>query len=127
MLKLIEDNRKAFMFSNYIFLVLYGGITFPTIYSSDLIFISTMIVSYVYLSVIFCGLFDRNPVVVFSLAFLFNLVGLSLRVILEWGEYSMTRSLNILTVGFHLIIVPLFILLIYLIWPKIKVKTKTQF
>jgi len=113
-LEMIESNK----FSKYIvffYLVFSGSLTFPislSIFLPLVIFIATVI-SYFFVSYMFVALYKNRPFFVLGLTFIFNLIGLLFRVILEWGEFSLMQELNAINVVTFLIFAPLVVLLFY--------------
>lgn len=122
--KVIANKRKLFFIINFFSVVLFGGLTFPINSLNDFMFSVSMLIVYFYLGFIFCGLYDKKPLVVFFSTFILNLLGLTWRVLLEWGEHALTRDLTVLNVGIHLIFIPLYITLIYLTVQQLKNKKK---
>jgi|LGVE01.1.fsa_nt_gb hypothetical protein len=59
---------------------------------------------------------------VFFIFFVLNLVGFFIRLWLEWGEFSLMRSLNVTSIAIHLIIIPMIILISFIISIKKTIK-----
>ncbi|MGP4071071.1 hypothetical protein ACTWQB_00780 [Piscibacillus sp. B03] len=116
----IADKRNMFLVINYALLILYGGLTFPVTSLNDFLYIALIIFIYVLSSVIFYGLYSETSLVtIFFTIFLLNVLGLSWRVLLEWGEHSLMANLTILNISIHLISIPLFVALgFYIIQQK---------
>ena len=120
-LELIARKRKSFILFNYFWLVSLGGLIFPISFSYP-IYLLVLIVGYFFIGFIFLGLYEKRTFVVFLSAFVLNGIGLSWRVFLEWGEFSMTRDLTVTNVGVHLTAIPIYILLVYLVLQKLSSK-----
>lgn len=115
---MVEKKRKHFSILTYVFIIFFGCVSFPINIAKDNSFWLFMLIPYFYIGIILYGLYKKRPLFVFSITFLLNSLGLLCRVLLEWGEYSMTRDLTKFNVGLYLILIPVLVMFIYYLIPK---------
>lgn len=83
-----------------------------------------IIVAYVILATLFASLLSGNkPIHVYSISLLFTTVGMILRYIIEYGEYSNTINFTQINIIMYLGIIPVFCTLIY--WIICKSESRT--
>lgn len=117
----IDKKRKFFIVIAYIYIIFFIGFcSFPITMSKHNPSSFLMLITSFYMSIIFYGLYKNRPLFVLITTFLLNSIGLLGRVLLEWGEASMTRDLTQLNVGLHLTIIPVLITFIYCLIPRIR-------
>jgi len=112
-LEMIENNRKFIIFVVFLFLVFIGASIFPISPSNFSPLLIAAVISYFFVSYIFVALYKQRLLLVLGLTFIFNLIGLLSRVILEWGEFSLTQELNAINVVIFLIFGPMIVFLFY--------------
>lgn len=113
----IAIKRKMFTVMVYAWIVFFGCCMFPinmSRISEDLLFGLLILVAYYDMADIFYGLYKKRPLFVFCSTFLFNTIGLLFRILLEWGEYSITRDLTSLNVWIYLILIPVLVTVFYI-------------
>ena len=115
---MVEKKRKSFSILTFAFIIFFGCVSFPINIAEDNSFWLFMLIPYFYIAIILYGLYKKRPLFVFSITFLLNSLGLLCRVLLEWGEYSMTRDLTQLNVGLYLILIPALVIFIYYLVPR---------
>lgn len=123
-IELISSNRKQIIIFNCLWIVLIGGIMFPINLVSDFLLMIPILVFYFFVAYLFFVLFEKRSLVLFPLTFILNLIGLSCRFLLEWGEYPITSDFTILNVSIHLISFPLYITIINLLFYRSKTREK---
>lgn len=107
---------KNSKFSKYIvffYLVFIGALIFPISLSNFFPLVILTVMSYFFASYFFVALYKHRPLLILALTFIFNLIGLLVRVILEWGEFSLMQELNAINVVIFLIFCPIIVLLFY--------------
>ena len=113
-LEMIESNKLS-KYIVFIYLVFIGSQIFPIRISNfyHLLVLIATVISYFFVSYMFIALYKHRPLLVLGLTFIFNLIGLLFRIILEWGEFSLMQELNAINVVTFLIFCPLVVLLFY--------------
>lgn len=80
-----------------------------------------IIVAYVILAILFASLLSSNKTIhVYSISLLFTTLGMILRYIIEYGEYSNTINFTHINIIMYLGIIPVFCTLIYYIIYKLE-------
>lgn len=123
--EVIQKKRKKVTAITYAYIVFNGCWLFPIFpinispYRDFLFWVLRleMLVVYFYIAHIFYGLYNKRPLFVFCSTFVLNSIGLLCRVILEWGEYSITRDLTPLNTGIDLILIPVLVTVFYVLLP----------
>lgn len=117
--EMINKNRKMIFLFIFIELVIVGGCFFSiritTYFPSSIIGLFVLLAGNFFVAWMFFGLYSKRPIRVIFYSFLFNALALCWRVLLEWGEYSMTRDLTVFNVTVFLLFIPLYITVVYLI------------
>ena len=108
------------MITAYLFVIFMGCFLFPIQITRDSTSLFAMLTTYFYVGLIFYGLFHKKPFRVFLTSFVLNTLGLLGRILLEWGEYSLTRSLTPLNITIYLLTIPILITLVYIMIPIIR-------
>lgn len=116
----ITRKRKRFIIWNFLFILIIGGLMFPLSFTKDFSLLIITLVGYFFVGFIFVGLYEKRPFVVFSFTFLLNVIALSWRVFLEWGEVSMVKHLTFMNVGIFLTFIPLYVTIVFLVLQQIK-------
>ena len=80
-----------------------------------------IIISYGILGILFVSLLSSNKAIyVYSISLLFTTLGMILRYIIEYGEYSNTINFTQINIIMYLGIIPVFCTLIYYIIYKLE-------
>ena len=116
----IEKRRKTFTTIAYVYIVFIGCFMFPIRIGQDNSFLVDMLIGYFYLTIVLYALYRKRALFVFSITFLLNAIGLLCRVLLEWGEYTITRDLTQLNVVVYLVAIPLVVIFIYSLIPILR-------
>ena len=106
------------------YLIFCGCFVFPLSnerWSFDFEKACMIIVSYGILVTLFASLLGRNKTIhVYSISLLFTTLGMILRYIIEYGEYSNTINFTHINIIMYLGIIPVFCTLIYYIIYKLE-------
>ena len=106
------------------YLIFCGCFVFPLSnerWSPDFEKACMIIVSYGILVTLFASLLGRNKTIhVYSISLLFTTLGMILRYIIEYGEYSNTINFTHINIIMYLGIIPVFCTLIYWIICKLE-------
>ena len=106
------------------YLIFCGCFVFPLSnerWSFDFEKACMIIVSYGILVTLFASLLGRNKTIhVYSISLLFTTLGMILRYIIEYGEYSNTINFTQINIIMYLGIIPVFCTLIYYIIYKLE-------
>ena len=88
-----KNNRRIVLSIPILFLIFQAIFIFPLEYEFSL---STAVIIYSYfiLGLAFSAITTRKPIAILLGIVFTNMIGLVLRVWLEWGEYSMIRDLT---------------------------------
>ncbi len=124
----IAKKSREYRFYTYAFIVISSYILFPIGISQGLFSFILIVVSYFYIGGIFYGLHPKNPLMAFGVAILLQGLGLFCRLIFKLETYPARNDLRISAIGSYIIVVPAFIMLIYLLVPFfLKLEAKNYF
>lgn len=117
----VQNHKKSSWLVLIGYLIFCGCFVFPLSNergSFDFEKVCMIIVSYGILAILFSSLLSSNKTIhVYSISLLFTTVGMILRYIMEYGEYSNTVNFTQINIIMYLGIIPLFCTLIYwIIW-----------
>lgn len=92
--ELMSKNIKRIVFTIVIFFLIFEAtFLFPLKYELS-IMNATLIYCYFILGLALCATTRRKPIVILLGIVFSNMIGLGLRIWLEWGKYSMLRDLT---------------------------------
>lgn len=123
--QMINNNKIQFMVTTSILLIFLSATMFTLLipFTENFSFMAlfSMISMLFFTAYIFRVLIENKPVLVFISVFILNGVGILLRVIFEWREYSLSEYLTIPMISIFLIVAPLVTTFCYyLLQPVIK-------
>jgi len=110
---LIAVNRKLVIVITYAYIAISGYFSFPINTEKRFLLLVLIFILYFYIAHILYGLYKKRTLYVFCSTLLLNSIGLLCRVLIEWGEYSITRNLTPVNIGIHLISIPVFMTVVY--------------
>ena len=123
----VQKHKKLSWLVLIAYLIFCGCFVFPLSnerWSFDFEKAYMIIVAYVILAILFASLLSGNkPIYVYLISLLFTTVGMILRYIIEYGEYSNTINFTQINIIMYLCIIPVFCTLIYWIICKLESST----
>src|SRR5690554_1863721 len=102
---------KPFKIATYLYVILMGMVLFPLQFI-DLSLIGLYAMVYLFVGVVFYGLYRKQPLHVLKVVSLLHVLGVVLRLVIEWQSLGPVRFLTILI---YTAIVPLYSYIIQLI------------
>lgn len=116
----IAAKRKTCLAITYFFLFYFGVMLFPINEVKYLPLLLGIPLGYFYVGLLFAGLYDGKPLLVFLTTFLLNVIGLSARVSLEWGEHTLMSDLTLLNISLYVMSIPAYVVVMYIILERVK-------
>jgi hypothetical protein len=122
----INKKRKIVWVATLVYIVINSCFMFPSLNimiktkTIDYSFSYVIVIGYSMIALILTGLLKEKPIKVFFLTLFFTAIGLGCRYALEFGEVSNMVNFTGINVLIFLITIPLFVMLVYLIIPKIE-------
>lgn len=122
----IQKNKNQFLIFNIIVILFASGITFtaviPNLKGFDLATSFVALGFYILIGNIFAGIFKNNIGLVFIISLVLSSLGMSWRLWLEWGEFSLIEHTNVVVIIGYPCILAFIITLFYSVSEKFKLK-----
>jgi len=119
----INRKKNFFWAITLIYIVFNGCCLFPLnnkIKTMGNSFLFVFVFAYIMIALVLTGLMRAKPIKVFLLTLFFTAIGMGLRYVLEFGEFSNTVNFTGINILVSLIAIPLFVMLAYSIITKLK-------
>ena len=115
----IKNQRKKFIMLNMIAILFISGMTFTFVIPSMKYFsflqFSVSIIMYYFIANIYNGLYKKKPFIVFISVLFLSSLGILWRVILEWGEESLSTYMKPVILFSYPFSIALFVTIIYIL------------
>ena len=92
-----------------VFIIFYGCFGFPLKYSNISDFFWYNVLPYCVVVLMFASIYEGKIIRIFAMTYFFNLLGILLHYILEFGEQSITTDFTITNIIIYLVAVPILI------------------
>ena len=122
--EMIDKNRKKIWFITLGYIFFNGWFLFPLRIMTkaktiDYQHLSTIVCVYIIIALFFVGLMRAKPIIVYLLTLFLTAMAMGCRYLVEFGETSTIANFTGINILVFLITIPLFVMLAYLIIPKL--------